>query len=107
MVCLVLGGLLMGYGARIAFGCNIGGFFVGKHGAGRIDRRCVVSRSVMIFSGAMSLSLHAWVWWFCAIWGTLLGVVLRPFFGLSGFDAVCLCVGRWARRRVQHLGLIH
>ncbi len=35
----VLGGLLMGYGARIAFGCNIGAFF----------------------SAIASMSLHGWV----------------------------------------------
>jgi hypothetical protein len=29
VVAAVLGGLLMGYGARIAFGCNIGAFFSG------------------------------------------------------------------------------
>ncbi len=36
----VLGGLLMGYGARIAFGCNIGA----------------------LFSGIASMSLHGWVY---------------------------------------------
>jgi hypothetical protein len=56
-----LGGLLMGYGARIAFGCNIGAFF----------------------SGAASTSLHGWLWILCSIPGTWLGVRLRPIFGLK------------------------
>ena len=57
----VLGGLLMGYGARAAFGCNIGAFF----------------------SGVASFSLHGWVWIFCALAGTWIGVRLRPWFGLE------------------------
>jgi uncharacterized membrane protein YedE/YeeE len=57
----VLGGLLLGYGARIAFGCNIGAFF----------------------SGTASTSLHGWLWILCAIPGTWLGVRLRPIFGLQ------------------------
>ena len=57
----VLGGLLMGYGARTAFGCNIGAFF----------------------SGVASFSLHGWVWIVCALVGTWIGVRLRPWFGLA------------------------
>lgn len=57
----VLGGLLMGYGARAAFGCNIGAFF----------------------SGVASFSLHGWVWIVCALAGTWIGVRLRPWFGLA------------------------
>ncbi len=57
----VIGGLLMGYGARIAFGCNIGAFF----------------------SGVVSTSLHGWLWIAAAFPGIWLGVKLRPFFGLS------------------------
>ena len=56
-----IGGLLMGYGARIAFGCNIGAFF----------------------SGVISTSLHGWLWIALALPGTWLGVKLRPLFGLS------------------------
>ena len=56
----ILGGLLMGYGARLAFGCNIGAFF----------------------SGVASFSLHGWLWIVCALLGTWLGVRLRPLFGL-------------------------
>ncbi len=56
----ILGGLLMGYGARLAFGCNIGAFF----------------------SGVASFSLHGWVWIVFALLGTGIGVRLRPLFGL-------------------------
>ncbi|KHJ50070.1 membrane protein [Vreelandella venusta] len=54
----VIGGLLLGYGARLAFGCNIGAYF----------------------SGIASGSLHGWVWMAAAFAGNLIGVKLRPFF---------------------------
>lgn len=57
----VIGGLAMGYGARIAYGCNIGAFF----------------------SGVASTSLHGWVWIIAALGGTAIGVRLRPYFGLK------------------------
>ena len=57
----VIGGLAMGYGARLAFGCNIGAFF----------------------SGIASTSLHGWLWIVCALAGTWIGVRLRPYFGLQ------------------------
>jgi len=56
-----LGGLLLGYGARLAYGCNIGAYF----------------------SGISSSSLHGWVWLAMALLGTVAGVRLRPWFGLS------------------------
>ena len=58
-----IGGLLMGYGARLSFGCNIGA----------------------LFSGIASGSVHAWLWFAAAFAGSALGVWLRPFFGLDGF----------------------
>jgi uncharacterized membrane protein YedE/YeeE len=60
LLAALLGGLLMGYGARLAFGCNIGAFF----------------------SGVASFSLHGWLWIVCALVGTWLGIHLRPWFGL-------------------------
>ena len=57
----IIGGLMMGYGARIAFGCNIGAFF----------------------SGVASTSLHGWLWIACALPGTWIGLRLRPWFGLQ------------------------
>ena len=56
-----IGGLLMGYGARLAFGCNIGAYF----------------------SGIASMSVHGWVWAVFALAGSYLALYLRPLFGLS------------------------
>jgi len=56
-----LGGLLMGWGARLGFGCNIGAFV----------------------GGVASGSLHGWVWFAAALPGCLIGIRLRPLFGLS------------------------
>ena len=55
----LVGGLAMGYGARIAFGCNVGAFF----------------------SGVASTSLHGWLWIAAALPGCWVGLRLRPFFG--------------------------
>jgi uncharacterized membrane protein YedE/YeeE len=57
----VIGGLLLGYGARLAYGCNIGAYF----------------------SGIASGSLHGWLWLVAAFAGSILGTRLRPLFGLS------------------------
>ena len=62
-IAALLGGLLMGYGARLSFGCNIGA----------------------LFSGIASGSLHGWVWFGLAFLGSLVGIFLRPLFGLDGF----------------------
>jgi hypothetical protein len=51
----------MGWGARIGFGCNIGAFV----------------------GGVASGSLHGWVWLAAALVGSLVGIRLRPWFGLS------------------------
>lgn len=66
----VVGGLLMGYGARLAYGCNIGAYL----------------------GGIASLSLHGWIWGIMALLGTWIGLRARPFFGLSRprpTDGVC------------------
>jgi len=57
----LIGGVLMGYGARIAYGCNIGAYF----------------------GGIASFSLHGWLWMIIAILGTYLGLKARPLFGQS------------------------
>ena len=54
----IIGGLMLGYGARLAFGCNIGAYF----------------------SGIASGSLHGWVWLVAGFAGNVLGVRLRPLF---------------------------
>ncbi|MGN6488209.1 MAG: YeeE/YedE family protein [Devosia sp.] len=58
-----IGGILMGYGARLSFGCNIGA----------------------LFSGIASGSLHGWVWFAAAFAGSFVGIALRPAFGMDGF----------------------
>ncbi|MFF5896924.1 YeeE/YedE family protein [Streptomyces argenteolus] len=66
----VLGGVLMGIGARLAGGCNIGAYLAG------------------IASG----SLSGWVWGAFALAGTWVGLKLRPLFGLGNpkpGDGVC------------------
>ena len=60
LVAAIVGGFLMGYGARIAFGCNIGAFL----------------------SGVASTSLHGWLWILAALPGNWVGTRLRPYFGL-------------------------
>jgi uncharacterized membrane protein YedE/YeeE len=57
----LLGGLLLGIGATLAFGCNISAFF----------------------GGIASGSLHGWVWIAPALAGNWLGLRLRPAFGLG------------------------
>ena len=61
LLAAITGGLLLGYGARIAYGCNIGAYF----------------------SGVASSSLHGWAWFIAAFAGSSIGTRLRPFFGLS------------------------
>ena len=56
----VLGGFLLGYGARLAYGCNIGAFF----------------------SGIASGSVHGWMWIVFALLGNWAALSLRPWFDL-------------------------
>ncbi len=56
----LLGGVALGYGARISYGCNIGAFF----------------------SGVASGSLHGWLWIAAALPGSWVGIRLRRRFGL-------------------------
>lgn len=61
LLAAAVGGLLMGWGARIGFGCNIGAFL----------------------GGVASGSLHGWIWFAAALAGSALGIRFRPLFGLS------------------------
>jgi len=61
LLAAAVGGLVMGWGARLGFGCNIGAFV----------------------GGVASGSLHGWIWFICALAGSLVGIRLRPLFGLS------------------------
>lgn len=53
---VLLAGLVLGYSARMAFGCNVGAFF----------------------SGISTGSLHGWAWLIAAFAGSTLGLKLRP-----------------------------
>lgn len=61
LLAAIIGGLMLGYGARMATGCNISAFF----------------------SGVASGSVHGWIWIAAALPGTWIGVKLRPLFGLA------------------------
>lgn len=61
IVASMVGGLLLGYGARLAFGCNIGG----------------------MFAGLASGSLHGWLWLVAGFCGSIAGVYLRVFIGMD------------------------
>ena len=53
---VLLAGVIMGYSARVALGCNVGAFF----------------------SGVSTGSLHGWVWFVAAFAGSYAGLQLRP-----------------------------
>ena len=55
----LVAGLLLGYSARLAFGCNVGAYF----------------------SGITTGSLHGWVWFVAAFAGSIAGVRLRAALG--------------------------
>jgi uncharacterized membrane protein YedE/YeeE len=57
----LIAAVLLGYGARLAYGCNIGAYF----------------------SGIASASVHGWLWLAAAFVGSVLGTYMRPLFGLS------------------------
>ena len=56
----LLGGVLLGYGATIAYGCNIGAFV----------------------GGVVSGSLHGWLWIISALLGCIVGLKLKGLFRL-------------------------
>lgn len=68
LIAAVVGGLLLGYGSRLAYGCNIGAYF----------------------SGIASGSLHGWLWLLAAYAGNVVGVRFRPFFFASERPQVAL-----------------
>lgn len=57
----LMGGVLLGYGATIAYGCNIGAFV----------------------GGVVSGSLHGWLWILFAFVGSVVGLKLRPLLRLK------------------------
>lgn len=65
-----IGGILLGVGARLASGCNIGAYL----------------------GGISTGSLSGWIWGVVALSGTWVGLKLRPLFGLSvprSDDSIC------------------
>ena len=58
----IVTGLVLGYSARLAFGCNVGAYFAG------------------ISTG----SLHGWVWFAAAFAGSFVGIPLRERLALGG-----------------------
>lgn len=58
----VIGRLLLGYGTRLTYGCNIGAHF----------------------SGIASGSLYGWLWLAAAFAGSVFGTKLPPLFGSLG-----------------------
>jgi len=61
MVSAVVGGLMLGYGARLAFGCNIGA----------------------LYAGISSGSVHGWVWLVAAFLGSMMGIKFREYLNLA------------------------
>ena len=61
LIAAVAGGLLLGYGARLAFGCNIGA----------------------LLSGIASGSLHGWLWLVAGFAGSMAGVYIRMLMKLD------------------------
>ncbi|MFN3129647.1 YeeE/YedE family protein [Roseibium sp.] len=57
----IAGGLLMGYGARLAYGCNIGAYL----------------------GGLVSGSLHGWLWLLFGFLGSMVGVRVRLKLGMG------------------------
>ncbi|MCP5356545.1 MAG: YeeE/YedE family protein [Pseudomonadales bacterium] len=53
---ILLAGVVLGYSARVAFGCNVGAYF----------------------SGISTGSLHGWAWFVAAFAGSIVGIRLRP-----------------------------
>jgi hypothetical protein len=62
---MLLAGVMMGYSARIAFGCNVGAYF----------------------SGISSGSLHGWVWFAAAFAGSVIGIRFRNKLLKTSTDA--------------------
>lgn len=57
----LIAGLLLGYSARLAFGCNVGAYF----------------------SGISTGSVHGWIWFAAAFAGSAVGVRVRERLGLK------------------------
>lgn len=61
VITAVVGGLMLGYGARLAFGCNIGA----------------------LLGGISTGSLHGWLWLVAAFTGSILGIYIKIWMGID------------------------
>lgn len=61
LITAIVGGLLLGYGARLAFGCNIGA----------------------MLGGISSGSLHGWLWLVAAFCGAILAIHIKIWMGVD------------------------
>lgn len=61
VITAIIGGLLLGYGARLAFGCNIGA----------------------LLGGISTGSLHGWLWLVSAFCGSILGIYIKIWMGMD------------------------
>ena len=61
VITAIVGGLLLGYGARLAFGCNIGA----------------------MLGGISSGSLHGWLWLVAAFSGSVLAIYIKIWTGID------------------------
>jgi hypothetical protein len=61
VITAIIGGLLLGYGARLAFGCNIGA----------------------MLGGISTGSLHGWLWLVAAFCGAILGIHIKIWIGVD------------------------
>jgi hypothetical protein len=61
VITAVTGGLLLGYGARLAFGCNIGA----------------------LLAGISTGSLHGWLWLVAGFCGSILGIYIKIWMGID------------------------
>lgn len=61
LITTIVGGLLLGYGARLAFGCNIGA----------------------LLAGISTGSLHGWLWLVSGFCGSILGIYIKIWMGID------------------------
>lgn len=61
VITAIIGGLLLGYGARLAFGCNIGA----------------------MLGGISTGSLHGWLWLLAAFCGAILAIHIKIWIGMD------------------------
>lgn len=61
IITAIIGGLLLGYGARLAFGCNIGA----------------------LLAGISTGSLHGWAWLLAGFSGSILGIHIKIWMGMD------------------------